>query len=66
MPHHVPERPFLGSMGLTVRAVKNDGLTNVYLCQDGYQEGDDWDWYYQAVKEAWPNVMQEFKKYLEK
>lgn len=61
-----PEKPFLGPMGLTIRAVEKNGLTDVYLCQDGYQEGDDWDWYYQAVKEAWPNVMQEFKKYLEK
>ena len=61
-----PQKPFLGPMSLTVRANESNGLTNVYLCQDGYQEGDDWDWYYQAVKEAWPKVMQEFKKYLEK
>lgn len=61
-----PEKPFLGPMGLTVRATENNGLTDVYLCQDGYQDGVDWDWYYQAVKEAWPIVMQQFKKYLEK
>jgi uncharacterized protein YndB with AHSA1/START domain len=61
-----PEKPFLGPMNLTVRAIEKNGLTNVYLCQDGYQEGNDWDWYYQAVREAWPKVMQELKKYLEK
>lgn len=61
-----PDKPFLGPMALTVRAAENNGNTDVYLCQDGYQEGDDWDWYYQAVKDAWPMVMQEFKKYLEK
>jgi uncharacterized protein YndB with AHSA1/START domain len=61
-----PERSFLGPMSLTVRATKAKELTSVYLCQDGYQSGRDWDWYYEAVKNAWPSVLQDLKKYLEK
>ena len=60
-----PEKSFLGPMTLTVRAVEKNEVTEVYLCQDGYQEGEDWDWYYEAVKEAWPQVMKALKKYLE-
>ena len=60
------EKPFLGPMQLTIRANEKNGMADVYLCQDGYKNGKDWDWYYEAVKEAWPSVMQEFKKYLEK
>ncbi|WP_258103239.1 SRPBCC domain-containing protein [Marinoscillum sp. MHG1-6] len=60
-----PDKPFLGPMSLWVKAIPNDSSSDVYLCQDGYQEGDDWDWYYQAVKEAWPKVMVSFKEYLE-
>lgn len=61
-----PEKPFLGPMSLTVRATEKEGGTEVYLCQDGYQSGEDWDWYYEAVKEAWPQVLETLKMYLEK
>ncbi|NER12080.1 hypothetical protein GWK08_01380 [Leptobacterium flavescens] len=60
-----PERPFLGPMTLSLRAVEKNGESDVYLCQSGYQEGEHWNWYYQAVKDAWPVVMESFKKYLE-
>jgi len=60
-----PEKTYLGPMTLTIRAEENNGMSEVYLCQDGYQEGDSWDWYYQAVVEAWPMMMKELKKYLE-
>lgn len=60
-----PEKPFLGPMTLTVRAKNTDGITEAYLCQDGYQMGEDWDWYYEAVKEAWPKMMVVLKNYLE-
>ena len=60
-----PERAFLGPMQLTVNTKVVGSMTDVYLCQSGYQEGEDWDWYYQAVKEAWPQVMKELKHYLE-
>ncbi len=61
-----PEREILGPMTLTIMAKeKNDGA-ELYLCQDGYQSGADWDWYYEAVQHAWPVVLQSLKKYLEK
>ncbi len=60
-----PERAILGPMRLTVRAEKNYSATQVYLCQEGYQTGEDWDWYYTAVKEAWPEMMRKLKDYLE-
>lgn len=60
-----PERPFFGPMKLIVKASERNGMTDLYLCQDGYQKGADWDWYYEAVKNAWPSLMEEFKKYLE-
>jgi uncharacterized protein YndB with AHSA1/START domain len=61
-----PAKAFLGPMSLAIRATEKNGSTDVYLCQDGYQQGDEWLLYYQAVKEAWPAVMEDFKKYLEK
>lgn len=60
-----PEKPFLGQMRLTVRAIARENNSEVYVCQDGYQSGEVWDWYYEAVKNAWPQVMQTLKEYLE-
>ena len=62
-----PERPILGPMALRVLAnPTEDGTgTELYLCQDGYQDGPDWDWYYAAVVDAWPKALQTLKKFLE-
>jgi uncharacterized protein YndB with AHSA1/START domain len=51
-----PEKPFLGPLSLTVRATPKDHYHELYVCQDGYLEGTDWDWYYVAVRNAWPVV----------
>src|SRR5688572_17746065 len=62
-----PERTILGPMRLIIRAWHlDDQTTQLYLCQDGYQQGGDWDWYYQSVKQAWPMVGDMLKNYLEK
>lgn len=61
-----PERSILGPMSLIVKATRKEGNTELYLRQDGYQEGADWDWYYEAVREAWPTVLLRLKEYLEK
>ena len=61
-----PERPIFGPLVLTVSAAPKQSGTELYLCQDGYQDGADWDWYYEAVKAAWPNVLKMLKDYLEK
>lgn len=60
-----PDKEFLGPMTLTVQASETSGHTETYLCQDGYGTGGDWDWYYEAVKQAWPQVMPQLKSYLE-
>ncbi|HMQ91447.1 MAG TPA: SRPBCC domain-containing protein, partial [Flavilitoribacter sp.] len=56
-----PERSFLGPMSLTVEAAPIGEDTEIYLCQDGYRSGRDWDWYYEAVRTAWPAVVQTLK-----
>ena len=60
-----PDKPFLGPMTLIVKTLQNGDTTTLYICQDGYQRGPDWDWYYDAVSEAWPAVVQKLKDYLE-
>jgi uncharacterized protein YndB with AHSA1/START domain len=61
-----PDKSILGPMSLTIDVKdKGAGLTELRLCQDGYQEGRDWNWYYEAVLQAWPSVLQDLKKFLE-
>jgi uncharacterized protein YndB with AHSA1/START domain len=63
--YYSPERPILGPMTLEV-AVRRDGdSTVVTVTQDGYGDGPDWDWYYEAVKGAWPVALGMLKAYLE-
>lgn len=61
-----PEKQFLGPMRLVIRAFDFKEYAKVYLCQDGYQDGGDWDWYYNSVKNVWPEILSELKDYLEK
>jgi len=60
-----PEKSILGPMSLKIEVKEKGAATELYLCQDGYGDSNDWDWYYEAVKEAWPIVLQELKKFLE-
>lgn len=60
-----PGRPFYGPMTLTVEATRKGQATEVCLCQDGYADGEHWDWYYEAVTLAWPKVFETLKTYLE-
>jgi len=62
-----PEKSILGPMTLRVNATPTTANTSsLYLCQDGYQIGGDWDWYYKVVTDAWPTVAVTLKNYLEK
>ncbi|MDX5418762.1 MAG: SRPBCC domain-containing protein [Hymenobacteraceae bacterium] len=61
-----PKFPLLGPMKMIISATPKDDKTTLYLCQSGYQHGPDWDWYYEAVKKAWPEVALTLKNYLEK
>lgn len=60
-----PDKPILGPAYLDIKFREENGTTSVVLVQGGYQEGKDWDWYYEAVKEAWPKVLVDLKKFLE-
>ena len=60
-----PQYPPLGPMTMTIQATDKGDATTLYLCQEGYGEGPACDWYYEAVKSAWPQVLQTLKAYLE-
>lgn len=61
-----PERAILGPMQLLIMTTPEHGKTVLDIIQSGYQHGPDWDWYYDAVKAAWPVVVLQVKDYLEK
>ncbi len=61
-----PEKPILGPMSLTLETTQKSNYTELKVTQDGYQKGEDWDWYYEAVKNAWPMALETLKNYLEK
>ena len=61
-----PERPILGPMSLLIKIDAGDDFSVLSVCQSGYREGKDWDWYYEAVKSSWPVVLNTIKQYLEK
>jgi uncharacterized protein YndB with AHSA1/START domain len=59
------ERPVLGPMRLLVSLRERGGLTHVAVRQEGYGEGPDWDWYYQAVVKGWKDALANLKEFLE-
>ena len=59
------EKDILGPMSLDIRVAPKEKVTLLSVCQDGYQSGGDWDWYYEAVMEAWPQALKIIKAYLE-
>ena len=61
-----PERSILGPMQLLIMTTPEKGKTVLNIIQSGYQHGPDWDWYYEAVKTAWPAVVVQVRDYLEK
>lgn len=61
-----PERPILGPTYLHIDLTENKSTTSMQLTQGNYKSGGDWDWFYQSVVEAWPKVLNDLKKFLEK
>src|ERR1044072_8964286 len=51
-----PQRPILGPMELIILTTPENRNTVLSIIQSGYQSGTDWQWYYEAVKAAWPTV----------
>lgn len=60
-----PERGIFGPMELSVMVTpEEDHTTTLTVVQSGYQDGTDWDWYYEAVKKAWPAALEQARDYL--
>ncbi len=59
-----PERPILGPLRLEINAGPADGGCWLTVSETGYGTGDDWDWYYQAVEEGWPQALDQLKTFL--
>lgn len=60
-----PGRQILGPMELLILTTPENGKTALTIVQRGYQNGDDWDWYYHAVKDAWPSLVARIREYAE-
>jgi uncharacterized protein YndB with AHSA1/START domain len=60
-----PDKPILGPMSLKIEVKLIEEGTELYLCQDGYKNDDDWNWYFEAVISAWPSVLLDLKQFLE-
>jgi hypothetical protein len=61
-----PEKPILGPTYLAIKLEEHNSTTKLRLVQGGYQYGGEWDWFYEAVKDAWPKVLQNLKEFLER
>lgn len=51
-------------MTLTIHANGKEDTSALYISQEGYQHGAEWDWYYDAVKQTWPGLVQTLKSIL--
>ena len=60
-----PEKSILGPTYLCIKLEEMSSSTQLKLIQGNYQDGGDWDWFYDSVKEAWPKVLEDLKKFLE-
>jgi hypothetical protein len=56
------QRGIFGPMTLTI-SVSGDEVT---ILQEGYRDSPEWNWYFEAVSQAWPRVTPVLKRYLEK
>ena len=60
------EKEILGPMELEIKvAVSGGHKSRITVHQSGYQDGGDWDWYYDAVTSAWPLALEALRNYLE-
>lgn len=62
-----PERSILGPFELLIELTSINNGTNLYLKQWPYpgNMGEDMDWYYESVKNAWSTVLKTVKNYIE-
>ncbi len=60
-----PEKEILGPTWLRVKLNAHREYTEVLVTQGGYQDGGDWDWFYDSVKDAWPKVLKSLKSFID-
>ena len=59
------EKPIIGPCRLRYE-IKDEGkYCTLTVEQSGFQKGKDWEWYYNAVQDGWPEALIMLKKYLE-
>lgn len=61
-----PKMEIIGPTCLSITVTDQNEIPSLTVCQSGYLDGGHWDWYYNAVHEAWPAVLRHLKTYLEK
>jgi len=61
-----PAHGILGPMSLSVVAEAEGEGARVTLVQDGYLDGEHWDWFYDAVVDGWPLALDYLRQYLER
>lgn len=60
-----PGKAALGPMQLGIFTTPQEDLaTRLTVVQSGYQSGPEWDRYYNAVREKWPEVLNAFSAYM--
>jgi uncharacterized protein YndB with AHSA1/START domain len=60
-----PERTVLGPMRLAISVREKAGKTRISVRQDGFGEGPEWDWYYEAVVKGWKESLRNLKEFIE-
>lgn len=60
------EKPFLGPFTLRYTVTEQEnGYTLVNIRQDGFGKSEEYDWYYKAVEDGWPEALILLKEFLE-
>jgi len=60
------EKPILGPFTINYDIEEKNGYSTLRVRQGGFQKGGEWDWYYQAVLDGWPQALVMLKTYIEK
>lgn len=59
------EKPIIGPCSIRYDVVAKSNYSMLKVKQSGFKKGKDWNWYYKAVTDGWPQALVFLKKYLE-
>ena len=60
------EKPILGPCSVRYDIEEKKNYSILKVKQSGFQKGEQWEWYFKAVSDGWPQALIFLKKYLEK